>query len=50
MLLLFNNFRRQNSAYVLSGRVTGRAPLDGALCSVDGIMGTSYAVIAWSTG
>ena len=42
MLLLFNNFRRQNSAYVLSGWVTGRAPVDGALCSVDGIMGTSY--------
>ena len=41
-LLLFNNFPRQNSAYVLSGWVTAPPPVDGALCSVDGTLGPSY--------
>ena len=41
-MLLFNNFRLQNSACVLSGWVMALPPIDGALCSVDGVMGTSY--------
>lgn len=49
-LLLFNNFPRQNSAYVLSGWVTAPPPVDGALWRCRWNCGpVIWAVIAWST-